>query len=391
MQGELAGALPPELAPLAGPATGALRQLAGDVAPKVLEQPRVQQLWEEVNRAAHQQLLDVVNGDEAALSSEGDRVYLDLGVIVRELGAELGIGIANKVPEGIAQLDVLDASDLQAAQDAVRLLERLTLVLLVLTLVGYTLAVYLAAGWRRRALRSVGFSLIAVGATVLIARSIAGEYVVGALAEHRCGRARGRRDLVDRDLAAAGDRGVDRRLRAGSARRRLAGGPGSRRDRGAALADAVPRRSPDHVPDPGGAGARAALVGPDRGNAAAGSDAVPDRAAGRRRGGAAAPGPARVPRGDDGALLLALARPGLGGRPGRLAGEGAPRSAARTGHPRAPRQRPAGSRGSRSSPACASAARSPSRSTRRRSSAFSPTAADRANADDYRVSLAGET
>ncbi|HYB24249.1 MAG TPA: hypothetical protein VED41_10655, partial [Solirubrobacteraceae bacterium] len=43
--GELRSVLPPQLAPLAGPAAGGLQLLAGQLVPKLLGSPAVQQAW----------------------------------------------------------------------------------------------------------------------------------------------------------------------------------------------------------------------------------------------------------------------------------------------------------------------------------------------------------
>ena len=52
VQAELEQRLPPDLARLSGPATGALRELTGRAADRALQSPQVQRLWEEANRAA---------------------------------------------------------------------------------------------------------------------------------------------------------------------------------------------------------------------------------------------------------------------------------------------------------------------------------------------------
>ena len=64
----------------------------------------------------------------------------------------------------------------------VNLIETLAIVLTVLAILLFALAIYLARGWRREALRAVGFGLIVVGLAVAVARSLAGNVVVDALA-----------------------------------------------------------------------------------------------------------------------------------------------------------------------------------------------------------------
>jgi hypothetical protein len=182
IQGQIAETLPPKLAPLAGPATGALRQLAYQRAPIFLERPQVQAIWEGLNLTAHERFVAIVNGDAPALNVSGEDVFLDLGVIVRQLGEELGISAAAKIPEGVAQLKVMNASDLSFAQKAVKALRGSAYILSAIALLLMALAVYLARGWRRVAVRSSGFAFIAIGAFVLLGRNLVTSYVVDALA-----------------------------------------------------------------------------------------------------------------------------------------------------------------------------------------------------------------
>jgi hypothetical protein len=175
VQAELQQALPPRLQPLAGPAAAGLRELTLRLADQALERPRVQQLWEDANRVMHGELIDVVEhgGDED--------VNLDIGTIVGQLGQQLGVDVAGKVPPGAAQIEVLPNDNLSAIQKAVKVLRGLAIVLTFLALALFGLAIYLAQGWRREALRSIGFAFIVIGALVLVARALAGDAVVSSL------------------------------------------------------------------------------------------------------------------------------------------------------------------------------------------------------------------
>jgi hypothetical protein len=175
VQAELQQALPPRLQPLAGPAAAGLRELSLKLADQALQRPRVQQLWEDANRAMHQQLIDVVEhgGDE--------NVNLDIGTIVGQLGQQLGVDVAGKVPPGAAQIEVLPHDDLSSIQKAVKLLRGLAIVLTLVALALFGLAIYLAGGWRREALRSIGFAFIVIGVLVLVGRKLAGDAVVSSL------------------------------------------------------------------------------------------------------------------------------------------------------------------------------------------------------------------
>jgi hypothetical protein len=175
VQAELQQALPPRLQPLAGPAAAGLRELTLRLANQALERPRVQHLWEEANRTMHQQLIDVVEhgGDED--------VNLDIGTIVNQLGQQAGVDVSNRIPAGVAQIEVLPNDKLSAIQKAVKALRAVAILLTLVALGLFALAIYLADGWRREALRSVGFAFIAIGVVVLVARKLAGDAVVDSL------------------------------------------------------------------------------------------------------------------------------------------------------------------------------------------------------------------
>jgi hypothetical protein len=91
-------------------------------------------------------------------------------------------GLSKKLPASAAQLTIVRSDQLELAQDVVRFMKALAIVLLVLSLGLFALAVYLARGWRREALRATGFGLAAAGAVALLARGLAGNAVVDALA-----------------------------------------------------------------------------------------------------------------------------------------------------------------------------------------------------------------
>jgi hypothetical protein len=176
VQAELEQGLPPRLQKLAGPVSGAIRELALRLADQALQRPRVQELWENANRSAQERLLNVVEhgGDEP--------VTLDVGTIVAQLGQQLGVDTAGKLPPGVANIEIASNDNLVKVNKALDLLRTLAWVLTVVALALFALAIYLADGWRREALRTVGFAFIAIGIVVLVARSLAGNVVVNAVA-----------------------------------------------------------------------------------------------------------------------------------------------------------------------------------------------------------------
>jgi hypothetical protein len=175
---------PERAAVLAGPAAGGLRTLAENGVNRLLQRPRPQQLWEQANRRAQARLLQIVEGGGDVVSTSGGEVTLDLKSLLGQTQSNLGVGgrVEQKLPDDASQIVILQSDQLELAQDAVRLLKTLAVVFVVLSLALFALAIYLAEGWRREALRATGVGLLFAGAGALVARALAGDAVVDALA-----------------------------------------------------------------------------------------------------------------------------------------------------------------------------------------------------------------
>jgi hypothetical protein len=181
---QLQQSLPPALAPLAGPLTGALRGPAVTAVDSLLQRPRVQQLWERVNRVAHRELLAILNGNPRPnVSTTNGDVVLDLRSFIIDVGTQLGVGgqLAQRLPADVGQVTVLRSDQLGTAQDVVKGIKALSVFLGAVTLLLWALALWLARGWRRVALRGIGIGLLIAGILLLVIRRVAGNYVVDQL------------------------------------------------------------------------------------------------------------------------------------------------------------------------------------------------------------------
>jgi hypothetical protein len=186
VKAQLQSRLPAQLQPLAGPAAGALHNVAQTAAQRALATGQVQEVWKKANRAAHKTLLKVINGGSKNISTTGGKVTLNLRSIVEQVAGQVGIdpSVANKIPASAASIVILRSKQIDAAQKIAKAIRRLAIVLTVLVFGLYALAVYLARGRRRETLRSVGIGFIAAGAVALIVRGLAGTAVVNALAKN---------------------------------------------------------------------------------------------------------------------------------------------------------------------------------------------------------------
>lgn len=180
---ELEEILPEDTKDLAGPAAGGLRQVAGQGAERVLETSTAQELWEEANRTAHEQLLAVLENKKEAISTDEGNVSLNLGQLVTNLAEQVGIGesLAEKLPADAAQIEIIKSDELKTAQDVAIAIKGLALLLSILTFVCFGAAIYLSREGRWVTVLLSGIGLIAAGFAVIVVRQIAGGIVVDQL------------------------------------------------------------------------------------------------------------------------------------------------------------------------------------------------------------------
>lgn len=180
---DLADRLPPQLAPLAGPAATALRQPAEALTTKALQQQQVQNLFVEASDVTHQKLVALIEDKGKFVSTSGGVVTLDLQSLLTSVTSQLGIGskAVAKLPASTASIEIMKSSELSQVQTAVKALQTAAWFLTALTILLFIAAIYLGRGRRRETLRSVGISLAVIGLVVLFALNVASSEIVASL------------------------------------------------------------------------------------------------------------------------------------------------------------------------------------------------------------------
>src|SRR6185437_1604778 len=130
----LQSGLPRQLDPLAGPAAGALHTAAVQAVDTALQQPRVQALWAQANRAADQLFISIVNGGRGPVSVNNGAVVLDLGSIVDNVATQLGLpsDLSSHLPANVANLTVLQSDRIALVQNVGNAIQSLALWLTIL-------------------------------------------------------------------------------------------------------------------------------------------------------------------------------------------------------------------------------------------------------------------
>lgn len=177
----LAARFPEDLSGLGGPLAAVLREPLVETVDVVLETQAVKDLWRDANRAVHSTAVAILEDDVApGLSSARGEVTLDLGALVREVGAELGVSgdRLDQLPEDAGVVTIVESDTLEAAQLAVRAINLASVVLFLLVVGLYGLAIYLARGWRREATRNVGLATALSGFVLLLVVQLATGWIV---------------------------------------------------------------------------------------------------------------------------------------------------------------------------------------------------------------------
>ena len=177
--------LPPDQQGLAGPIAAVAREVADRAAIRVLERPRAQDLWVSSLSTTHEQLLRVLDDDLTAVSTEDGVVVLNLRPLVIQLGDRVAIlgRLAERLPDDAGRVEIMEAGQLEAAQDATQWLDTLGRFIWFVPLLFAALAIWLAGNRRRSIVRSLAIGAIIAGTLVLVVRSVAGGYVVDNLVQ----------------------------------------------------------------------------------------------------------------------------------------------------------------------------------------------------------------
>jgi hypothetical protein len=195
-------ALPPRAAFLAPPLTGQVRGFVQNSVNKVLASEQFAQLWPEMNRVAHKQVMAVLNNDSTVVRSSGDAVTLNLLPIVNEVlvglekqaptlfgkslnlpsltNGQIPAGLQTKIesalgvnlPANFAAIPIYQGNQLSAAQDAVVQMKQYVGLLVLGSVLALALALLISTKRRRTALQLGLWLVIAVVTLTSLIRAV---------------------------------------------------------------------------------------------------------------------------------------------------------------------------------------------------------------------------
>jgi hypothetical protein len=148
---------------------------------KIVKSQQVANLWVQLNRRVHAQLVNALSGqggNQAAITTSNGKVVLNLGPFVALVKTKLaarGLTIVNSIPKINPQFALFSDKYLVKAQSGYRLLNRLKIVLPIVTLLLLGAGIYLARSHRRATIGAglgLAASMLVLGIALAIARSI---------------------------------------------------------------------------------------------------------------------------------------------------------------------------------------------------------------------------
>jgi hypothetical protein len=168
-----------QLQALSAPLASSVQSFTHDQIARIVAGPRFATAWERANRAAHQQLVNLLEGNQTgAVTNENGAVTVNLGPLVAQAKAQLvaqGLPAANKIPAVNTSFTLVQSDKLGKAQAGYRALNALGRWLPLIALALIALGVYVAKG-HRRALVGAGLgvaaSMLVLGAALAIARPL---------------------------------------------------------------------------------------------------------------------------------------------------------------------------------------------------------------------------
>ena len=148
---------------------------------KIVKSQQVANLWVELNRRVHAQLVNALSGQggsHAAITTSNGKVVLNLGpfidVVKTKLAAK-GLSIVSSIPAINPQFALFNDKYLVQAQSGYRLLNDLKIVLPIVTLLLLGAGIYLARGHRRATVGAglgLAASMLVLGIVLAIARTV---------------------------------------------------------------------------------------------------------------------------------------------------------------------------------------------------------------------------
>ncbi|MFI5043174.1 MAG: hypothetical protein ACHQDC_00155 [Acidimicrobiales bacterium] len=181
IESEVRSVLPDRAQVLAGPITSGMRDLATTIVTRVIESDRFAQLWDDANRLAHAQMVDVLTSEKAPRGA----VVIDLSGVAKvatERLTEAGVPFVDRFADSNRKIEfeVFQSDEVAKVQGAFNLFDKVATILPWFTILLLAASVLVFPN-RRRGLVWAASGLALGAALVLITLIIGRAIYLGAL------------------------------------------------------------------------------------------------------------------------------------------------------------------------------------------------------------------
>ena len=185
LERQVANALPGSAGFLVTPISAGLKTVVQQTTLRFVESDAFRALWTTLNRGAHRQLVALLTGSAVGpISTDRGQVRVDLGKVVDQVRRQLdatGITVFDRVATGGGpQFVLFQSTQLERLQGLIRTLDRLALLLPIVTLVLFAVGVLLSVD-RRRGLVRAAMGLAIAMAGLVAAFAVGRHYYLDAL------------------------------------------------------------------------------------------------------------------------------------------------------------------------------------------------------------------
>jgi len=161
VESRVKNALPPKASFIAPFVANGLAGFVHTVALKLVQSPKFEQLWTNLNRRVHTRLVDVLRGQGKFVNNQG-QVAINIEPVIQKVNAKLtslGInGLSKAASQNSDQVVLFSSSTLASVQGGVRGLDDLAIALPILSVLLFAGAI-LVSGNRRRTVFRAGLGL----------------------------------------------------------------------------------------------------------------------------------------------------------------------------------------------------------------------------------------
>jgi hypothetical protein len=178
--------LPPRAGFLAAPITSGVENVTDQVALRFVQSKQFQRLWVAANRRSHKQMVALLTGStEGAFQSRNGEVTVNLTQVETKVKQALdarGITVFDKVPtlKG-PNLVLLRSTQLAKIQRLTRALDRLAILLPIVTVLLFAAAILLTRNRRRGLVRAAGGLALSMAIVLVVAGVVRNQYLSSLL------------------------------------------------------------------------------------------------------------------------------------------------------------------------------------------------------------------